>query len=50
MEKLIHSCALCDSSEAGGELKLTYLHGKARTFSLAEGLMGKLNIALARNI
>ena len=27
------------SSEAGGEYKLTYLHSKAGTFSLAEGLM-----------
>ena len=30
---------LCDLSEAGGEYKLIYLHSKARTISIAEGLM-----------
>jgi len=42
--KIIILCALCVSSEAGGEYKLTYLHSKARTFSLAEGLMDQLNL------
>jgi hypothetical protein len=36
---IIILCVLCASSEAGGEYKLTYLHSKAGTFSLAEGLM-----------
>jgi len=27
------------AGQAGGEYKLTYLHSKAGTFSLAEGLM-----------
>jgi len=37
--KIIILCALCALSEAGGEYKLTYLHSKAGTFSLAEGFM-----------
>ena len=37
--KIIILCALCASSEAGGEYKLTYLHSKAGTFSSAEGLI-----------
>jgi hypothetical protein len=37
--KMIILCVLCDSSEAGGEYKLTFLHSKADTFSFAEGLM-----------
>jgi hypothetical protein len=37
--KIIHLCALCAFSEAGGEYKLTKLHSKAGTFSLAEGLI-----------
>jgi len=40
--KTIILCVLCDSSEAGGEYKLTYLHSKAGTFNLAEGLMDQL--------
>jgi len=36
--KIIILCVLCASSEAGGEYKLTYLHSKAETFSLAESL------------
>jgi hypothetical protein len=32
-------CALCASSEAGGECILTYLHSKAGTISIAEGLI-----------
>jgi hypothetical protein len=42
--KFIILCVLCGSSEAGGEYKLTYLHSKAGTFSLAEGLMDQLKI------
>jgi hypothetical protein len=38
--KIIILCVLCDSSEAGGEYKLTYLHSKAWTISIAEGLIG----------
>jgi hypothetical protein len=40
--KIIILCVLCVSSEAGGEYKLTYLHSKAWTISIAEGLMGQL--------
>jgi hypothetical protein len=42
--KIIILCALCVSSEAGGEYKLTYLHSKAGTFGLAEGLMDQLKV------
>jgi len=38
-EKFIILCVLCASSEAGGEYKITYLHGKAGTISIAESLM-----------
>jgi len=40
-EKIIILCALCASSEAGGEYKLTSLHSKAGTIPpKREGLMG----------
>jgi hypothetical protein len=42
MEKLLFSAAQAKprrAGQAGGEYKLTYLHSKAGTFSLGEGLM-----------
>ena len=39
-QKIQKLCALCVSSEAGGEYKLTYLHSKASTTSVAKSLMG----------
>jgi len=41
-EKIIILCALCASSEAGGECKISYLNSKAGTFSLSEGLFDQL--------
>jgi hypothetical protein len=39
--KIAILCALCDSSEAGGDYKLRYLHSKAGIFNLAEGFIDK---------
>ena len=40
MEICFFLCVLCASSEAGGEIILTYPHSKAGTFSIATGSMG----------